>query len=778
MTPAFQAKALLLMGMRHSDRARLGRFLVLAAIAICLGTARAAGQFASSNQFTLSEAQVDAVDSTVEGELAAIDALVSDRHWDEAAERLRALAERRDERVVEVDKESGLYLSLEKWCQRLISRLPPPALAIYRSRVDGLAQAWLQDAIAERNEPLLEQITHQLFASTFGDDALLALGELALERGDYSAARRAWERITPIARGPEGRPLWIALAGMDVRARWPEIELLLADRGPTPKWLVYPDTDLDAAQVLARLVLVSVREGAFDRARTELAVLEGLFPEATGVWGGKNVLLGETLQGLLAEASTWEGRPRNGDWPTFAGSAARNGIAGPMPEAVGHVVWRVSLPTDEGGPDGRQLGRGNRIERRLPDASERPPAVHPILLGDTLLYNDNNRVYALDIANGESAVAGRSDCVLHAPEREPSRAAFQPGRGRTGVPRFTLTAGDGIVFARTGSPLTTRAENTRLAGDEGLVGLEVAGGRLDLKVEPPGQRWAFEGPPLVDGDRVIVAVRQSDVRPRALVACYSRTSGQLLWQTFVAAGDTAARPGWEEVTHNLLTFAGDTVYYNTNLGVIASLATRDGRIRWIKRYDRAPDGDLSRLADHFHRDLSPCVYHHGLLYSAPADSPYIFALDAVTGETIWANNEAHEAVHLLGVAGHRLIASGNQIWWIDAESGSVLARWPEGPGAGLHAYGRGLIAGDCVLWPTREQRIFVLDVLTARQQREPIDLRPLDVKAGNLLLAGETLIVAGGEEIVALGRQPPARRPEDDEAEVALLRTPRKQNRK
>jgi hypothetical protein len=158
--------------------------MVIAAFALCLETASAPGQFASSNHFRLTEAQVDTVDSTIEGELAAIEALIEDEHWDEAVERLRALAERGDERVVQVDGESGLFIGLEEWCQRLICRLPPPALAIYRARVDGLARAWIRDAIASRNEALLEQIVQQVFASSYGDDALDALGELALERAD------------------------------------------------------------------------------------------------------------------------------------------------------------------------------------------------------------------------------------------------------------------------------------------------------------------------------------------------------------------------------------------------------------------------------------------------------------------------------------------------------------------------------------------------------------------------------------------------------------------
>jgi outer membrane protein assembly factor BamB len=445
-------------------------------------------------------------------------------------------------------------------------------------------------------------------------------------------------------------------------------------------------------------------------------------------------------------------------------------VAGRVPNSLGQVVWRVSIEDDASQADGRAFARTARQQQRFGNDSEERLSVHPIISGNRLLYCDRNRIYALDLTRGKSAIAGREDGVLYAPEREPSQAAFQPGRGRFGVPRYTLTACNLAVFARTGSPLTNRAENSRLAGDEGLIGLEIAGGRLQLKVEPPSERWAFEGAPLVDVDRVLVAMRQHDVRPRAVVACFDRTSGHLLWQTFVAAGDTPARPGWEEVSHNLLTLAGDTIYYNTNLGVIASLGIRDGRIHWLKRYDRAGEGDLAQLPAHFDRDLTPCVYHHGVIYCAPSDTPYIFALDAVTGETLWASRVADAVVHLLGVSENRLIASGDRLWWFDAVNGDVVARWPEGPGAGLHGFGRGLIASGAVLWPTQEQRIFVFDVHRATQRQEAIDLRPLGVTAGNLLVAGSYLVIAGDEEIVALGPRPVEDRHESKEAEVALLK--------
>ena len=67
-------------------------------------------------------------------------------------------------------------------------------------------------------------------------------------------------------------------------------------------------------------------------------------------------------------------------------------------------------------------------------------------------------------------------------------------------------------------------------------------------------------------------MRRNDIRPQAHVACFDAPTGRMRWRRFVCAAETPARGMLPECTHNLLTLAGDTIYYNTNLGAVASLA--------------------------------------------------------------------------------------------------------------------------------------------------------------------------------------------------------------
>ena len=146
-----------------------------------------------------------------------------------------------------------------------------------------------------------------------------------------------------------------------------------------------------------------------------------------------------------------------------------------------------------------------------------------------------------------------------------------------------------------------------------------------------------------------------------------------------------------------MTLEQGTLYYNTNLGAVAAIAARDGRLEWATVYPRAkkaaPDGQDRRTA-HFYRDLNPCIYYRGILLAAPADSESILALDAGSGELIWESHLPEDAVHLLGVGAGNLLASGDGLWWIDARRGKIVKRWPDTTPVGR---GGGILMGDQVI---------------------------------------------------------------------------------
>jgi outer membrane protein assembly factor BamB len=247
-------------------------------------------------------------------------------------------------------------------------------------------------------------------------------------------------------------------------------------------------------------------------------------------------------------------------------------------------------------------------------------------------------------------------------------------------------------------------------------------------------------------------MRRSEVTPSAYVACFDASTGVRQWRTPIGAADTIASGAGDEITHNLLTVVENRVYFNTNLGLVAALDTDGGNICWISRNDRLTGKTFAVGAAtplHFDRDPSPCVYHDGLLFVAPADAPAIFALDADTGKMVWQQNELPDALQLLGVVGKHLIASGDRIASLDISSGHMNWSWPESDRAGIRGMGRGVVAGNEIFWPTRNE-ILVLNPKTGAQTRAPINLSPLTGGA-NLAASQGRLIVAGYDKLTVLG---------------------------
>jgi outer membrane protein assembly factor BamB len=192
---------------------------------------------------------------------------------------------------------------------------------------------------------------------------------------------------------------------------------------------------------------------------------------------------------------------------------------------------------------------------------------------------------------------------------------------------------------------------------------------------------------------------------------------------------------------------------------VAALRAEDGEVEWILRYPRAPwdASDPDRSRQHWYRDLNPCLIHKGLVIVAPVDCDRLFALDVATGSVVWSTQpqQAVDVVHVLGVVGDQLMVSGDRLYWIDVRDGQVSASFPARVEAGLRGYGRGLLAGDCVYWPTRD-KIYVFAQDGQRQVRQPIDLAPAGLTGGNLVLADDVLLIATATELAAFnpfGRQ-------------------------
>jgi outer membrane protein assembly factor BamB len=721
--------------------------------------------------------------------LAHVDEFITAGQWQDAVETLRRVMETRGERLIALSagkaasgSEGELLVPLRVYCQMQIAswqRRAPEALKLYRQQVDERAARLVSEAGAERDAAGLQLVVDELLLSATGDEALLRLGEMALEAGNYTLARHCWESIHPslrvlpavarVVRCAPGSSWWLALRGRDLASLWPDLAAALSGPDESVPWLAYPDSDIPRAAVRARLVLVSLLEGSYDRAVLEAELLRRLDGDVTGHWGGRRGAYVQLVDDLLRAAQQWPAPPRPAGWSTFAGCPSRQGAVETGVDVAMRPVWRTPLP--------RQTDPQDRRGRGRPRAAEAADGLlsHHVAVDDGVVYVAQlDRIRALRLDDGQPAWPGEmrsgstergADAIFHL---EGHRADPIAGLiARTGVPRWTVTLDGGRLFARLGAAWTGGGDQLTRRDDERscLIGLELATQKLLFDPIPPGEAgWEFESSPLVRGGRLYASLRRRNpASAQVRVVCYAVETGRAIWQRDVARGETVTQ-AVVELPNCPLTWGDELLYCNTNLGAVAALRARDGRLEWVYRYGRtaswaATDADRSSAV----RDVNPCLFERGIVYVAPADTDHVLALDAASGRPLWhtAPEATAGAVHLLGVAGGRLLASGDCVQWIDVSTGQVTGQFPV-PRSRLpgHAappprgYGRGIVAGDELYWPTRD-RVYVFDVGTGRQTRQPLDLAALGLEGGNLVISRHVLLIATADELIALAESVP-----------------------
>lgn len=689
---------------------------------LVLAQAAALAQPPGLGRYELSETiRLDEADAATRTHLEQVKAFVGNQQWDEAVETLRQVAENHGGKVIGLTPRR--FIAVRDYCHLILASLPREALELYRSRVDPQAERWYQQGLRERDAEPLRAVVEQFFCSSWGDEALEALGELALEAGDYGNARGYWQRILP----PE---------------YWLKCEPALAREDGTPTVLVYPDTNLPLVDVRARLVLLLILEGESISARQALDAFAQEFGRAEGKLGGRQTEYAERLHELLTESAQWPAPQTTDDWPTFGGSPTRNKV---MPHAVelGSLRWRKSLAPAPA-PD------FSYSVRRVAERKDAMLSYHPLLVDGLVLVNSADEIRAYNAQTG--APAWGDDAVIFKFE---TLGAVAPSARHSslGAPRFTMTALNRRLYARMGNPVTSPMHEMFGQPRPGfLVCLDLAAqGKVVWDTRrslPREEAWTFEGSPVTDGVNVYVAMRRSGVQPQAYVACLDAEQGRLRWRRLICSAESPAQGQTEEITHSLLTLDHGTLYYSTNLGAIAALDARDGQPKWVSRYPRVKSIDVNDRAKHLYRDLTPCLYDRGVVYAAPADCRDILALDASTGLLMWSAPHPEDAIHLLGVGGGNLIVSGDKLWWLDAATGKA-ARDPFPASPPPKGFGRGILAGSLVYWPTQTM-IYVFDQRSG-EAKSTIELstRGAGIGGGNLLVNGDSLLIATSRELLS-----------------------------
>jgi outer membrane protein assembly factor BamB len=636
--------------------------------------------------------------------------LLSGKAADAADDLQRLLDESGDDLVA---LEGGEFRAARWVAHSLLARLPPAALNTYQDRIEQPAKKLLDQAKRDRDPRPLWQLLDRYFVSRPAGEALLLLGDLLFERGEFREAEQTWRRLLPDA-------------GADV---------------------AYPNSKADPALVRARVALALIFGHDLARAKAEVAALKAKHPGASGTLAGKTGPLADTLQAFLdAPPKLPPDATAGAAWPTFGGDPGRTArVPGGIPAAwPGRPSWRADIPDD-----------GNRQRLALVPPL-RPPFGYPAVAGGEVFVASGARVYGFSLRTG-------------APTREAYKSFLGAGGRRPDEPpppdaECTLTAAGGRLYARLGPSLVRAPVQQRDGGfipDGAIVclGLEAEGKFTELwQLFPPEEKkvaTAWEGAPLVAGRRMWAAYAKFEGgRVAHAVACYDPAD----------ADKAPARPAWtaelcdsplpasdRRTRQELLTLAGRNLVFCSNAGAVVAIDATTGKRAWGFRYPRARKAEGGAAGE-----PSPAVAFGGRVFVAPSDGERVYALDSETGRLLWESPGETEGARILGVAAGRLVVSVagpfRGIRGLDLDTGSDRQRdggWVQGGEPGVLGYGRGLVTDAVIVWPSREGLFFLDPSNGWLMKRAPNPLRgPFNEKFfGHVAYADKTLVVVTPTEV-------------------------------
>lgn len=447
---------------------------------------------------------------------------LDNQQWDDAIEALMRLLESGESNLVAIDEHR--YVRLSEYCHRLLAKLPAEALARYRRLVDATAETWYRQGIEQHDTSLLRRVADQYLHSSWGGAALLALGELELQRGHYQAARNAWTKI--------------------------ETSEVSADQA-----LSSTNFELSPASVQARLALVAIREGNWQLAEELTDAVGREYPQATGRLSGREVVLADYLSALLQQARKWPRQTKHEQWPTYAGSLQRTGKLPVESQASSYeLLWSNSL-------DNPQL------------------SIFPIVFDGLVFFQDASSVQAKQLADGRDAFAAAGELFQsRSGEKNQSSRFFHAlnasGRFVYGVTALPL----GPSQRRQNSPFASHLWSLDLQRD----------GALAMSVTCDDANATFTGAPVIVDSRAYVAIQATEHSARIGIDCYDISIGRRLWRRWLCQANTPATGRETELVSNLLTYDAGILYVSTNLGVIAAVRAADGEVVWLRTYPRLP----------------------------------------------------------------------------------------------------------------------------------------------------------------------------------------------
>lgn len=493
-----------------------------------------------------------------------------------------------------------VYITAAEAARRLIAALPPEGLEIYRRAEEPRARALFARAALDDDSTLLERVARLYHSTPSGIRARSRLADHYFSRGWIRRSLNLLRGllVAPIDDGGgDVRTAEDMIAGVSRQSV--QLRLLTALR-------VLGETDLYVAEKKRFLADPRVRGDIVFAMR--IAGVESWVPA------------GERLRVVLAP--TTGGRSFVDRLPRLAGES-------------GEYVVEWNSPFWSGSRNGivptRELHRASFMADR-----SRFLVFRPEFTDREIYLCGVFHLWTLDLATG-SLLNRTAKPAISGPAYE----YLEQGDS----PVYAATYHDGVVYGRTISHLVQRRQYmnytiTEFLPTRALFAADASTHRIlwDTSrfhvgsAEDPKFISVVTPPMIRDGRAFVGGVFRAGLFS-SVVACLDTSTGRPLWQTHLVSNQMEltmfGEPAREPFAAVLVEDEG-IIYHVTQIGAVAALEARDGRILWLATYDaiatRPTVGPIPELRDIVWGTNSPLIVD-GVLYVAPRDSHSFYGFD-------------------------------------------------------------------------------------------------------------------------------------------------------
>lgn len=614
----------------------------------------------------------------------------------------------RDERSTDPVVPGDRFRSVRAHVLELLRARPAEDLALYTEMQEPAARAALAEGASQLALGPLREAARRWILTPSGRSAALTLIDILLEEGRFSEALDAARRTT---------------ADFEIVGAAPQERLLVRAR------------EALALHGLGRAAELSELARTFEREpRPSLRVGKETRP-----------------------AAEWFTELANSVHPTP--EVAR--MEPPLAAAARLRVWADSF---ERNADARELFV---LEGREVNARVGAFPVLPVVHAGSLFWNDGLHL----VARGLTART-----ALWPPVSGPV-SQFAGRRNRN--MQFRVLADDDLLVASLeGAPSSKRQrswqgfDTIESIPSRKLVAVDAATGRVRWSHHAPAagstadkeflRRLSVAHPPVAQGNTLYCTGTSLLGVFHHWALALDRDTGAILWRTWLGAGQLELNMFGNPVKEAVplpLALADGVLYGSTCMGVAFAVDASSGTIAWESAYEQEPmPGTDSPITYERHPGWLPeaAAVHGEDVFMAPTDSPVVIACNKRDGTVreITATRRTLSSLNtwFLGIHAGQLLVAGQVLAAITPETGALRWRSVDLPARGARSVieGRPAVHGKIVVVPVEDPRsrgsaLHVHDLeggaLLARHEAKDRGL------VGNVVLADETLVIAGEETI-------------------------------